>query len=177
MYVWRREDSWWGSALSFPLVVSLGLLPSYLQEKPAPEFGPWIPVLPFVTRAIILFSFLLLWLKKKNTLPKSNFSEERVYWVYTSRSQVIIEGKDLERRSACSPVQHYLQPRTCFKVRKDSRNHRRYPLLSNSQISLYSAGFFDILQDLLPRWWHPQWACPSHQFPNNIKLILCMLSW
>lgn len=29
-----------GSTLSFPLVVSLGLLPSYLQEKPAPEFVP-----------------------------------------------------------------------------------------------------------------------------------------
>lgn len=40
MYVWRREDNWWESALSFPLVVSLGLLPSYLQEKPAPEFVP-----------------------------------------------------------------------------------------------------------------------------------------
>lgn len=40
MYVWRREDNWWESALSFPLVVSLGLLPSYLQEKPAPEFAP-----------------------------------------------------------------------------------------------------------------------------------------
>lgn len=66
--------------------------------------------------------------EKKNTLPKSNFSEERIYWVYTSMSQAIIEGKDLEGRSACYLIQRLPPTKDLLQGKKGQQEPWKMPL-------------------------------------------------